>query len=111
MGFISNQWLNRGQGRRNRKHSPIPITAITSLSTDAWSKRNAAVAEITALRADSQFQALYLSRTEVEQAVAIMVNLCGPQARTRLVLEILRQMEDSEFLRILASDLKTRISS
>jgi hypothetical protein len=111
VGYASRQPLNGGRGLRGRSYLPIPVKAITCLSTDAWSKRNGAVAEITAWHSNSQFQALHLSQSEAEQTVRTLASAYGEAVRLRLVLELLGKMEDPELLRILATDLKTRIKS
>jgi hypothetical protein len=109
VGFITNQWLNRGQGVRSRGHWPVPINALAEVCTDAWSKRNRVVVEITARdRATSQFQALLLSQQEAERTVQILAEVCSNEARSRLVLQLLKSMTDTELLRALASDFNAR---
>ena len=108
MGFISNQWLNRGEGHRNRRYTPVPIRIVTTPCGDAWSKRNETVAEITAWRANSQYQSLHLSQSEVEQAVHVFLALCSDHARNQIALGVLSGMTDSELLKTLAQDLKLR---
>ena len=61
MGYISNQWLNRGRGLRNRKYNPI-LVGITALSPrDDWSEQNKIVVELVAERENSEFHTVHLS--------------------------------------------------
>ena len=108
MGFISKQWLNRGRGLRNRRYAPERVSVVAIPANDAWSKRNETAVELIARRYDSQFQALYLTQSEVEQAVQILANVCSPGACSRLARELLKGMTDRELLTMLAHDLKAR---
>jgi hypothetical protein len=109
VGLISNQWLNRGQGVRNRGYYPVPISALAEVCTDEWSKRREVVVEITARDPDtSQFQVLFLSQPEAEQTVHVLAEVCSKETRSHLVLQLLKSMTDTELLKALASDLNAR---
>ncbi len=108
MGFISNQWLNRGQGMRNRKYLPVPIDADARIPTDSWSRERQVVIQITASRANSECQILHLTSGEAEKLADVVVGVCGGAVRTRLALELLKGMTDTDLLKTLATHLKGR---
>lgn len=108
MGFISNQWLNRGQGLRNRKYSPVPVNISAFTPLDAWSQRKEVLVEVTARRTIGAFQTLHLTGAEAEKAAESILDACSPEVKGKLVLKVLRQLSDSELIRLLAADLKSR---
>lgn len=84
MGFMSNQWLNRGQGLRNRRYSPNEVTVRAEAPTDGWSLTN--------------------------EAPVIWIS-CSADVRRKLVLAALTEMSDQELLGLLALDLKLRLKN
>jgi hypothetical protein len=109
MGFISNQWLNRGEGLRNRKYQP-KLVAIRSLRPrDDWSARSGVLVEFEARKADGEYQTLHLSQAEVDETAGQLVAGMSPAARERLLVEALRQLSHAKLLRLLALDLRARV--
>ena len=109
MGFISNQWLNRGEGLRNRKYCPVAVSNTASIPDDDWSKRNRIVVEIRASKPNRQYQTVHLDAAEAEKFAVPIVNACSPETRHKIVRGLLRKLSDSDLLAVLASDLSKRV--
>lgn len=110
MGFISKQWLGRGQGLRNRKYHPEPIEPYFEPATDAWSRQRNVTVEVTMYKPDSNHrQELYLTEPEVAKAAEFMVKACNDEVRERIALQILKGLTDAQLLKLLATDLKSRM--
>ncbi len=111
MGFISNQWLNRGYGLRTRKYNPVPVNISACTPSDAWSQQKEVRVEVIARRASNEYQTLHLTRAEAEKAAESILDACSPEVKAKVVLKVLRQLSDSELIRLLAADLKSRTKS
>ncbi len=109
MGYISNQWLNRGQGLRNRSYNPVAVTISCGKATDSWSERNEVKAEFTARRAGGQYQTLHLSETEADTVAGTFVAHMSRQARDKVLSMLLRELSHARLLRALAVELRTRV--
>ena len=109
MGFMSKQWINRGQGLRNRRYSPDEVTVRAEEPTDGWSLTNDVIVEFVARRPNAEYQTLHLSAAEVNSAAPVIWNSCSADVRRKLVLVALTEMSDQELLRLLAQDLKLRL--
>lgn len=87
MGYMSRQWLNRGEGKRDRSYGPIPV-AVACYSDEF----NGMKIRFSARKADGQYQTLFLSETEVNAALRLFhsvwvhrdagQNSSDPHART-----------------------------
>ena len=112
MGFVSNQWLNRGCGARRAGHSPIQVPAIEVVVPrpgDNWYLEYKVVAEVHARRENGEYQAFYLTRSEAEKCAMEMFNLCSNKVRERLALHTLKRMTAAKLLAILTSTLRSRL--
>ena len=109
MAYMSNQWLNRGYGLRNRSYSPVRVKVSAKKPKDSWSHFNKIDVEVVATRDNGQYQTLHLSAAEVVNVVDIVVGASSEAMRRRLVSELLRGMNDQELLSILNDDLKKRV--
>lgn len=109
MGFISNQWLNRGEGVRNRRYSPKTVTIRCFAPADDWSKRNEIRAEFTAKKDDGEYQTLHLAQSEVDAAAVELLSAMSPAERERLLVASLRKLSHAKLLRLLALDLRQRV--
>jgi hypothetical protein len=109
MGFISNQWLNRGQGLRNRKYRPVPVVLTCERSGDAWSRANETRAEFTAKRTNGEVQAVHLSQAEIDSSASVIVGCMSAEAREVLVRQLLGELSRAKLLRVLAFDLRDRV--
>ena len=101
MGFISNQWLNRGQGLRNRKYRPVPVNIVASKPEDSWSLNKKVRVEFTASRADSEYQSVHLTTEEAEAAIGVILAACGSSTRTRIARELLSEVSAHDLIRVL----------
>jgi len=111
VGFISNQWLNRGQGLRNRKYSPVSVTVKAEVPTDSWSREHKVHVEFSASRSNAQYHTLHLTPEEVEPAANTMISACPSEMRARLVVVLLQELSDAQLLKVLAQDLKIRVKN
>ena len=109
MGFISNQWLNRGQKLRNRTYSPKPVSVECLQPSDTWSKSNEVFAEFNARKNDGLYQTLHLSQQEVDAAGPQLFGCMSGTARETLIAEWMRTLSNAKLLRILALDLRDRV--
>jgi hypothetical protein len=109
MGFMSNQWLNRGQGLRNRSYGPVPVTASATKPTSSWSKRNEVAVEIIATRPNGQFQTLHLTAGEAEKAASIIVKACSKSLRMKIADELLDELSDADLHAVLAGIFRRRV--
>lgn len=109
MGFMSNQWLNRGQGLRNRRYSPVSVTIRATIPTDSWSTKNQIAVEVLARQSNGQYQTLHFAQMEAEKAAGVVLAACGSESKRKIVADALKQMSNDELLLILASDLKLRV--
>lgn len=109
MGFISNQWLNRGQGLRNRKYNPVPVSVTCFRPLDSWSSNRGIQAEFTARNDDGEIQTLHLSQAEVDAAAQELVASMSAKAREQLLVQTLRGLSHAKLLRVLAFDLRARV--
>ena len=111
MGFITNQWLNRGQGLRNRKYSPVSVTIKAEVPTDSWSRDHQVCAEFTARRANCEYQTLHLTLEDIEPVTKTLISVCPSQSRPRLALDLLQGLSDTDLLRVLERDLRARVKN
>ncbi len=109
MGFISNQWLNRGQGLRNRKYRPVSVALTCEPSTDRWSRGSGILAAFTAERENGEMQAVHLSQEEVDSSASVIVGCMSAEAREVLVRQLLGELSRAKLLRVLAFDLRDRV--
>jgi hypothetical protein len=110
VGFASNQWLNRGQGSRNRGYLPVPARIKAEVSDDDfWSSRDAIVVEVTATNDNYEYQVFHLTKTETEKCAALMLRVCSRKVRERLTIQVLRNMSATQFLKTLMSVLRSRL--
>jgi len=139
MGFISNQWLNRGQGLRRRRYAPVSVRVVCDQPGDAWSLTNEVKLEFTARRSNGEFQSLHLTQTEIDAAVDVVMDAASAEARERMLkrlrlsaaeadaigeaivaamsakarervlVRFLKVLTHARFLRVLAFDLRARV--
>lgn len=109
MGFMSNQWLNTGQGLRNRSYWPKKVKVKALKGNDQWSVKNDIKVKIIATKEDYEYQILHLTAPEADIVTPIIWSACSPQLRSELALQVLAELNDKELLRLLAKDLKHRL--
>jgi hypothetical protein len=115
MGYMSNQWLNRGQGLRNRRYRPVPVSVACDKPSDAWSRRNEVKIELTARKPDSEYQTLHLTQAEADKAAATVVSAMTPAAADKVAATVVSNMSQdgrdkllADLLSALAADLRKR---
>lgn len=111
MGFISNQWLNRGRDVRNRGYRPVEVGIVAQNPSDSWSRTRGIGVEFRATRANSEYQTIHLTRAEAEQVAESIMRTCSEEIRRRIASILLRGMSDTEFLKLLLFDLKHRVKN
>ncbi len=111
MGFVSNQWLNRGEGFRDRGYYPVSVTIEVGSATGSWSKEHRVAVEITATRHNDQYQTLLLSKADAEKCAATILAACGNKVRERLARQVLRRASATNFVAAMTSALKSRFRS
>ena len=109
MGFISNQWLNRGQRLKNRSYSPVAVSITSGTPKDQWSQEREIRIEFTAKREIGEYQTLHLSALEAEGAVRPILACCSEEVRAEILRELLGRLSDPELLRTLAADVRKRV--
>jgi hypothetical protein len=109
VGFVSNQWLNRGENVRNRRYSPKQVAVRCFRPTDDWSTRNSIHAEFEAMNEDGQMQTLHLTQGEVQAAATELLAAMSAAGRERLLVAALQELSHSKLLRVLAFDLRQRV--
>ena len=111
MGFVSNQWLGRGTGLRNRSYRPVPVSIACKEANDAWSRRNEVAIEFTARQTNGEYQTLHLSQAEADKVGATIVSCMSQGGRETLVPSLLRDLTDAKLLKALAADLRKRTAA
>lgn len=96
MAKITNQWLNRGQGRRSRSFSPVNVEVNAVNPSTTWSKQNGIAVEITAKRVNQQYQELYLTTADAEKVAQSVLQACGDEYRLRVAEELLDRISDAD---------------
>ncbi len=109
MGYSSKQWLNRGEGLRDRGYIPISVTIKPEVAVSGWSEDHKVVAEINARLENDQYQVFYLTRREAEECAAVTLSVCTAKVRERLATQILRNMTATSLLKTLTSILRARL--
>jgi len=114
MGFISNQWLNRGQGVRTKSYHPVPVRISCEKSTTAWSHRNGAKVEFIARKPDWQYQILHLTQEDADNVAATVVSAMTQEQRDKLAANLALRMSQDARVALLADllsglDLKRRV--
>src|SRR5262245_4788189 len=109
MGFMSKQWLNRGQGVRNRRYSPVNVTVDARNPASNWSRANEVAVEFTASLSNHEFQKLYLTAAEAENAADVILNACSDNITIRLAGKMLAKLSDVELHKVLFDVLKRRV--
>ncbi len=108
MSFMSNQWLDRGEGLRSRGYRPVSVTIVAGSASDSWSEEHKVVVQISATNEKSEYQTLHLTRLDSDKCAAAILNACSRKVRERLALQILKGMSVTTFLRSLNSVLRFR---
>lgn len=109
MGFISNQWLNRGYGYRNRSYHPVAVKIKAKRPTDSWSSTRKVSVEIVATRDNGHYQTMHLGAGEVVRLFSVIARATGEQVQSLLTAELIRGMTDRQLLEMFSADLKTRL--
>ncbi len=109
MGFISNQWLNRGFGDRNRSYHPVAVSVRAKRPADSWSSKRKISVEIVATRDNGHYQTVHLSAGEVVRLFNVIARSSGDKARELLAAELVRGMTDRQLLEMVLADLKSRL--
>jgi hypothetical protein len=109
VGYISNQWLGRGQGLRNRSYHPVAVSISADRAVDNWSERNAINLEFTARRTNGEYQTVHLSQAEADAITPTIVACISRKRREELLLMLLRELSHARLLRVLALDLRKRM--
>lgn len=106
MGRMSNQWLNRGMGYRNRSYWPVHVKVnCRKLPAAPHGDR----IEFTASRSSGECQTLFLSEAEVDAVASTVVMSMSPKRREHLVCSLLQGLSNAKLLRALAVDLRKRV--
>ena len=107
MGFISNQWLNRGSGSRVRGYRPVLVKiACKPASTQ---RPPGARVTITARKSDGEYQTVFLTQEEIDLVTEVLVSRVSPEAQERVLRKSLGVLSRARFLRVLAFDLRDRV--
>lgn len=109
MGFISNQWLNRGMGYRARGYSPVPVGIECQSASGAWALNTGARVKITARRSNGEYQTVFLTQEEVDLVAEALAPRISVKAQERLLRNMLRVLSQAKLLRLLAFDLRDRV--
>ena len=94
MGFMSRQWLNRGQGLRNRKYWPTRVNYSACRTTDAWSSRNEVLIALKAINDEFEHQILYMTQEEVDSIAKVLIANMSAAEREALLLEHLSRAKN-----------------
>jgi hypothetical protein len=109
MGFMSNQWLNKGIGLRNRRYNPVPARFTGENPTDGWSRDQGIVVEITATRSNHEIQTAHLTQAEADELARVLLPSMSASTRELILLGLLRGLSDAKLLRALALHLRKRV--
>jgi hypothetical protein len=121
LGFISNQWLNRGIGLRARDYRAVPVkivcqSASTQRPPGIKAKKTASAqstpgarVKITARKSGGEYQIVFLTQEEIDLVAEFLVSRVTPKARERLLGKSLGVLSPAKFLRVLAFDLRNRV--
>ena len=109
MGYMTNQWVNRGRGLRSRGYSPIGVEVVAENPDDSWSSANRIAVDLSARRSNGEKQLIHIEIEEAEAATPIFVAACRPTIKTQVAVQILAQLTDKQLLRVLAKVLKPRL--
>jgi hypothetical protein len=110
MGFVSNQWLNRGMGLRKRSYHPVPVSIECEEARDSWSRQNEVVIGLFARKTGGEYHSLYLSQAEVDKAAVTLVARMTERKREALLDQLLRDLSNESLLKALLADLKKRVA-
>jgi hypothetical protein len=106
---MSKQWLNRGEGLRNRSYRPIKVKIVCGQHDDtSWSRETGMKFHISAWKPNGEYQSLDLSQAEADEVAPTLVACMSQQGREKLVNGLLGDLSDAKLLRALALDLKRR---
>lgn len=110
MGFITNQWVNRGNQTRARAYEPVPVDVTCQVCTpdDEWSEKRGVVCELAAKKKNGEFQTLLLEPAEVNAATEFLFNNMTMAARQDLLAKALAAMSDDELVGLVGAYLKLR---
>ena len=109
MGYSSKQWLNRGEGLRDRGYRPISVAIEPEVAVSEWSEDHKVVVEINARLENDQYQVFYLTRAEAEKCAGVVLGVCTAQVSERLVMRCLKNMTATKLLKVLTSILRARL--
>jgi hypothetical protein len=103
MGYITNQWVNRGAWR-TRTHRPIKVKVSTQPTT--W---NGNAVSIKATKESSMaYQEIDMTATEAEEAASVILAACGDTKQRELILDYLKGLSDARLLEVLSLALNRR---
>lgn len=109
MGFSSNQWLNRGEGLRDRGYRPVSATINAEAAGGNWCEEHKVVVEITATNANDQHQVFLLKKLDAEKCAPIILGACGGKVRERVAVQVLKSMSAATLLKTLTAILRSRM--
>jgi len=108
MGYISNQWLNRGAGLRNRSYRPVVVKNSATNPSSPWSVDNKIAVQITAVKPTGQYQTVYLNASEAEQIALPVLKACSSERCQELAATMLGKLSDTELFAILSREFAKR---
>ena len=91
MGYMSNQWLNRGMGSRSRSYHPVSVTVSCHKSNDSWSQNNQVTAQLTARQTNHEYQTVHVTQAECDSMAPTIVGCMSSAAREQLIIRLLRE--------------------
>lgn len=105
---MSNQWLNKGIGLRNRGYNPVSVSVTVEAPSDSWSRVRGIAVEVTAMKGNHEYQTVHFTQEEADNLGQTLLLSMSKRAREKVLLHLLKELSHAKILRALALDLRKR---
>lgn len=104
MAKITNQFINKGQGVRNRSYSPSDVEITSSIPNERnlWAVRHSIKLEIKAKKRNGEYQEISLTEQDIDKIAFMLVKSCGENTRSDLAIHLLENLADDNLHTVLA---------
>jgi hypothetical protein len=101
MSLITNQWIDRGVGLRNRGYSPVEVKLEYFPPTTKFDRDNGVFLTLNARRRGGDLQVLHLREDEVVAQFDACADRLSESARLLIVAKALALLNDENTLKVL----------
>ena len=107
MGMMTKQWVNRGNGERDRSFCPIKVSIKCAKKVIKFSNEDT-VLLLSATVVNYEVQYVYFSPSEVANMVTSGIDVLDKTSKLAILKDLLKNTSNQDLFEILAQDFDKR---